>query len=81
MFWTVAVTGISPRKPCYDGAAAVTEEALGAGSSLRTVSHLLSHQHTQTGTETLTTQMLVSSAPGVGCQDKSLVFILQEHIV
>lgn len=48
MFWTV--TGISPRrKPCYDGATAVTEKALGAGSSLRTVSHLLSHQHAQTG--------------------------------
>ncbi len=55
MFWTVTVTGISPRKPCYDGATAVTEEALGAGSSLRTVSHLLSHQHTQTGTKTHTT--------------------------
>lgn len=46
-FWTVA---ISPKEPCYDGAAAVTEEALGAGGGLRTVSDLLSHQYTQTGT-------------------------------
>lgn len=55
MFWTDTVTGTSPRKPCYDGATAVTEKALGAGCSLRTVSHLLSHQHAQTGTETPTT--------------------------
>lgn len=54
MFWTVKVAGVSPRKPCYDGVTQVTEKALGAGSSLRTVSHLLSHQHTQTGTETHT---------------------------
>lgn len=47
MFWTV--TCISPRKPCYDGLTSVTEKALGAGSRLRTVSHLLPHQHTQTG--------------------------------
>lgn len=49
MCWTVTVTGVSPGKPCYDGATAVAEKALGAGSSLRTVSHLLSHQHTKTG--------------------------------
>lgn len=49
MVWTVTV---STTKPCYDGATAVTEEALGAGSSLRPVSHLLPHQHTQTGTQT-----------------------------
>lgn len=71
MLWTDTDTDVSPRKPCYDGATAVTEKALGAGSSLRTVSHLLSHQHTQTGTETDTTakQMVVSSAPGLGYPD------------
>lgn len=43
----------SARKPCHDDdAAAVAEEALGAGSRLRTVPHLLSHQHTKTGTQT-----------------------------
>lgn len=52
MCWILTVTEISPRKPCYDGVTAVTEKALGAGSSLRTVSHLLPYQHTQTGTET-----------------------------
>lgn len=53
MFWTVTVTpGISSSKPCHDGAPAVTEKALGVGSSLWAVSYLLSHQHTETGTET-----------------------------
>lgn len=51
MVWSVNLTEISPRKPCYDGSSAVTEKALGAGSSLRAVSHILSHQHTQTGTK------------------------------
>lgn len=76
MLWTVTVTGISPRKPCYDGATEVTEKALGAGSCLRTVSHLLSHQHSQTGTETLTTlrETVASSAVGGwACWIRSLV--------
>lgn len=43
----------SATKPCHDDdAAAVAEEAMGAGSRLRTVPHLLSHQHTKTGTQT-----------------------------
>lgn len=66
MFWTLTVTKISQRKPCYDGATAVTEKALGARSSLRAVSHLLSYQHTQAGTETRTRlDRTLSTVPGV----------------
>ena len=50
--WMLGTVTISTTKPCYDdGAAAATEEALGAGGRLRTVAHLLPHQHTQTGRE------------------------------
>ena len=49
---TVTFTpGVSTGKSCYDGATAVTEKALGPGGGFRTFSHLLSHQHTQTGTD------------------------------
>lgn len=66
MVWSVTLTEISPRKPCHDGSSAVTEKALGAGSSLRAVSHILSHQHTQTGTN-----------PSHDPQNKSCLLIFQ----
>lgn len=53
--WCVRLSLAFPQsKPCYDGATAATEKALGAGSRLWTLPHLLSDQHTQTGTETHT---------------------------
>lgn len=49
MFLAVAVIGIFPRKPCYDGATTFAEKTLGSGGRFWLVSHILSYQHTKTG--------------------------------
>lgn len=49
MCLAVAVIGILPRKPCYDGATTFAEKTLGSGGSFWFVSHLLPYQHTKTG--------------------------------
>lgn len=48
MLLAVAVTGIFPRKPCYD-ATTFAEKTLGSGGRFWLVSHILSYQHTKTG--------------------------------
>lgn len=48
-FLVVAVIGIFPRKPCYDGATTSAEKTLGSGGRFWLVSHILSYQHTKTG--------------------------------
>lgn len=49
MFLAVAVIGILPRKPCYDGAPTLAEETLGSWGRFWLVSHILPYQYTKTG--------------------------------
>lgn len=49
MCLTVAVIGILPRKPCYDGATTFAEKTLGSGGRVWLVPHLFSYQHSKAG--------------------------------